>query len=106
VGTGFLADTSFLGDRFPQRLFVNNSHVISATARAALPPEQACVTFSALGDDDALHAVRGVVFESPPDELDCAFVELADLPSHAAGLGLGLTARPPVWSAERRHGPT
>jgi hypothetical protein len=101
VGTGFLADTSLLGSRFPSLLFITNAHVISTTARAALSPDQATVTLSALEGDNPLHAVGRIVFESPPDALDCTLVELHGLPADARGLRL--TTGPPVWSDRRRQ---
>jgi hypothetical protein len=101
VGTGFLADTSRLGSRCPSLLFVTNAHVIGTMARAALSPDRATVTLSALPDDHSAHAVGAIVFESPPDALDCTLVELQGLPVDARGLSLA--SGPPVWSDQRRQ---
>jgi hypothetical protein len=101
IGTGFLTDTSLLGGRCPEVLFVTNAHVISATSREALTPDQVTVTFSALEGDGEAHRVRRVVFESPRDALDFALVELATLPDNARGLEL--TGRPPALSGQRRQ---
>lgn len=101
IGTGFLADTSMLGRRCPKLLFMTNAHVLSTTSRAALTPDQATVTFSALEGNGAVHRISSVIFESPPDALDCTLVELATLPYNAQGLAM--TGQPPTLSGQRRQ---
>jgi hypothetical protein len=101
IGTGFLVDTSMLGRRCPDLLFMTNAHVLSTTSGDALRPDQAMVTFSALEGDGVVHRIRSVIFESPPDALDCALVELATLPDDARGLAM--TGQPPMLSEQRRQ---
>jgi V8-like Glu-specific endopeptidase len=101
AGTGFLVEPEPLGVRGEPFLFVTNSHVISQHGLAALSPDQATVTFTALDAEPGQFRVERVVWESPPDELDCTMVALSG-PS-TCGHGLALTTSPPVLSEQRRQ---
>jgi hypothetical protein len=100
AGTGFLVTTASLGIRNGPPLFVTNSHVISREGLAALKPDQARVTFTALDSGPEAYRVADVVWESPPDQLDCTLVALSDLPPQCQGLAL---AGPPVLAPPRKQ---
>jgi hypothetical protein len=78
-GTGFLARGSDLKASLGSTTYlVTNSHVVSGAGVAnALRPEEAFVSFKAL---DAVQGkrfkVKAVKWESPPEKLDCAILEL------------------------------
>ena len=97
-GTGFLARGSDLKTSLGSSAFlVTNSHVVSADGVAnALRPEQALVSFKAL---DAAQGrrfkVKAVRWESPPDKLDCALLEL-DAAVDGCGDSYPLAAARPV----------
>ena len=97
-GTGFLARGSDLkGSLGSTTYLVTNSHVVSAAGVAnALRPEQALVSFKAL---DAAQGkrfkVKAVKWESPPDKLDCAILEL-DSAVDGTGDSYPLAAARPV----------
>jgi S1-C subfamily serine protease len=76
-GTGFLVKGAdlhpSLGEEF---LLLTNSHVISddAQVQGALRPDEAYISFEALGLNDYL--VKEVIWTSPPTELDATLIRL------------------------------
>jgi len=78
-GTGFLVRGSDLKASLDGAAYlVTNAHVVSAKGVPnALTPAQARVSFKALaGAEQRRFKVTGVRWESPPDKLDCALLEL------------------------------
>jgi hypothetical protein len=97
-GTGFLVRGSDLKESLGGGTYlVTNAHVVSKEGGSnALRPPQARVSFKALeGAEKRRFGVRAVRWESPPDRLDCAILELdseVDLPASA----YPVASQPPV----------
>ena len=103
-GTGFLVRGSDLKASLGEAAYlVTNAHVVSAKGVAnALQPEQALVSFKALGTaQDRRLKVKRVKWESPPDKLDCALLEL-DAPVEGLGESYPLAAARPVKDESAR----
>ncbi len=77
VGTGFLLAGSELSDQLPadEMFVITNAHVVSETVAGALFPDEAQITFEALGLEDSF-AVTELVFTSPPDQLDVSVLRI------------------------------
>lgn len=90
-GTGLLVlAEDFFPPGFPlaggQPLLLTNAHVVSPVPfPTALAPEDASVVFQLSG---RRYGVGGVVWSSPPDQLDAALLTLVDGPSDIAPLPL------------------
>ena len=82
-GTGFVLAGDELHERFSGTVvLVTNSHVISADEDVhgqmePLWPEEAHIAFE-VREDDTDWVGTEVLWESPPDDLDCAIVELSN----------------------------
>lgn len=91
IGTGFLIRPDALGlteDLGP--LFVTNNHVVSEDGRApeSLHPDDAVVTFHAVGDEPFVTGIERVVWQSPPrPDLDITVALLRHLPPGVQPLG-------------------
>jgi hypothetical protein len=97
-GTGFLVRGSELKSSLDATAYlVTNAHVVSAAGvSSALLPAQARVSFKALaGAEQRRWNVKGVKWESPPDKLDCALLEL-DAPVDGLGEDYPLATALPV----------
>ncbi|MGF1668268.1 MAG: serine protease [Acidimicrobiia bacterium] len=81
VGTGFLLLGSELSDRLPadEAFVVTNAHVVSETVAGALFPDEASITFEALGLEDPF-TVTELIFTSPPDQLDVSVLRVDPKP--------------------------
>lgn len=81
-GTGFMVRGSEISKRYGDGLvLITNAHVVSPDAEVrqqygALQPEQAFVTFEALGAK--AYKVKEVLWSSPPDKLDATVLRLED----------------------------
>ncbi len=81
VGTGFLARGVDFDDRWEGPILITNSHVVSTnpSTEETLTPEQAAVSFEAVGDEGAPatpRPVETVLWSSPPRELDCTVLRV------------------------------
>jgi hypothetical protein len=79
IGTGWLVRAGALNrESDDELLVVTNFHVVNADgAHSGIRPDSAEVAFEAV-DASKLHAVKEIVWSSPPDRLDCTLLRLAE----------------------------
>jgi S1-C subfamily serine protease len=70
-----------LSDQLPadEMFVITNAHVVSETIAGALFPDEAQITFEALGLEDSF-AVTELIFTSPPDQLDVSVLRVDPAP--------------------------
>ena len=102
VGTGFLVAGHDIAEAWSgEILMLTNSHVIGREFANALLPEEGWVNFTQLGTDER-YQVAELLFESNPNDLDCAVLRLAAVPDGAEPLPLA-TRLPDAGGAQRLY---
>lgn len=99
IGTAFLVDGSSLHQDWAGRtLALTNFHVVNREGIAkGLRPDTTSLVFEAV-DAHRRHAIRQILWESPPHAFDCAILELDPAPSPTGAVPIA--ARLPLRNAQ------